>query len=66
LCMSLVAVGYTVLAMVAEFCTVVTCVLNTKKNVFIKKKLGNILPLFRLYFVNICIIFHIQEETAVI
>jgi len=36
LCMALVAVGYTVLAMVAQFCTVVTYVSNTKKNMLIK------------------------------
>jgi hypothetical protein len=59
--MALVAVGYTVLTMVAQFCVVVTYVLNTNKNV-----LGNILPLFKLYFINICNIFHIQAETGVI
>jgi len=31
-----------------------------------QNKLGNILPLFRLYFINICIIFHIQAETSVV
>ena len=31
-----------------------------------QKMLCNILPLFRLYFVNICTIFHIQAETGII
>jgi hypothetical protein len=36
LCMTLVAVWYTVSAMVTQFCIVVTCILNTKKNMLIK------------------------------
>jgi hypothetical protein len=31
-----------------------------------RNKLGNILPHFRVYFVNICSIFHIQAETSVV
>jgi hypothetical protein len=62
--MALVAVGYTELAMVAQFCAVLAYVLHTEKNMLIKR--SKILPPFRLYLLNMCIVFHIQAETGVI